>query len=156
MRSVANKEMSLITPILTIRIYAVLVGRRVLTYRARVGFLFWATRWRAPSIGRCGAGHDSSRISSHAIPSEGYVPADTSIPAISNPWNAQIDGEQPEDADRLDVDRSKPTGLMVHRHPHGHPNAARRSARHLAAPERWLQEVEEIVYQHHVTTKKTT
>jgi hypothetical protein len=32
-------------------------------------------------------------------------------------WNAQIDGERPEDAERLDVDRSKPRRLIIHRHP---------------------------------------
>lgn len=62
-------------------------------------------------------------------------------------WNAQIDGERPEDAERLDVDRAKPRDLMIHRHPYAQPNEAREPARHLAAPERWLQEVEEIVFQ---------
>jgi len=62
-------------------------------------------------------------------------------------WNAQIDGEQPEDAERLDVDRSKPRRLMIHRHPYGYCNDVREPAEHLAAPERWFQEVEEIVFQ---------
>ena len=65
-------------------------------------------------------------------------------------WNAQIDGERPEDAERLDVDRSKPRRLIIHRHPHGQPNEVREAARRLAAPERWLQEVEEIVYRYHL------
>jgi hypothetical protein len=62
-------------------------------------------------------------------------------------WNAQIDGERAEDAERLDMDRSKPLHLTIHRHPHGQPNGVREPAQHLAAPERWLQEVEEIVFQ---------
>ena len=62
-------------------------------------------------------------------------------------WNAQVDGERPEDAERLDVDRSKPRSLIIHRHPYGQANEIREPARRLAAPERWLQEVEEIVYQ---------
>jgi hypothetical protein len=68
---------------------------------------------------------------------------------LGGSWNAQIDGERPEDAERLDVDRSKPRGLMIHNHPYGRPNQAREPAPRLAAPERWLQEVEEIVFQHH-------
>jgi hypothetical protein len=72
-------------------------------------------------------------------------------------WNAQINGERPEDAERLDVDRSKPRRLIIHRHPYGRSNEVREPARQIAAPERWLQEVEEIVYQRHAarTTKKT-
>ncbi|MGP0101440.1 MAG: hypothetical protein ACLPUT_07460 [Solirubrobacteraceae bacterium] len=66
-------------------------------------------------------------------------------------WNAQIDGERPEDSDRLDVDRSKPAGAMIHRHPYEQPNDVREPASHLAAPERWLQEVEEIVHKRYVT-----
>jgi hypothetical protein len=62
-------------------------------------------------------------------------------------WNAQVDGERPEDAERLDVDRSKPRRLIIHRHPYGQPNEVREPAQPLAAPERWLQEVEEIVFQ---------
>ncbi len=64
-------------------------------------------------------------------------------------WNAQIDGERPEDAERLDVDRSKPGGLTIHRHPYGQRNGVREPAQRMAAPERWLQEVEEIVFQHY-------
>lgn len=62
-------------------------------------------------------------------------------------WNAQVDGERPEDAERLDVDRSKPRRLIIHNHPYGQPNAVREPAQRLTAPERWLQEVEEIVFQ---------
>jgi len=65
-------------------------------------------------------------------------------------WNAQIDGERPEDAERLDVDRSKPRRLVIHRHSYGQPNEIREPAQRLAAPERWLQEVEEIVFRRHV------
>jgi hypothetical protein len=65
-------------------------------------------------------------------------------------WNAQIDGERPEDAERLDVDRSKPFDLTIHRHPYGRPNEVREPAQRMAAPERWVQEVEEIVFQHYV------
>lgn len=66
-------------------------------------------------------------------------------------WNAQIDGEQPEDAERLDVDRSKPRHLMIHRHPHGQPNHVREPAPLLTSPERWLAEVEEIVFECHTS-----
>jgi hypothetical protein len=65
-------------------------------------------------------------------------------------WNAQIDGDRPEDAERLDVDRSKPPRLIIHSHPYGQPNAVREPAQRLAAPERWLQEVEEIVFQRYI------
>jgi hypothetical protein len=67
-------------------------------------------------------------------------------------WNAQVDGNLPEDAERLDVDRSKPGRLMIHRHPYGEPNEVRVPAKHLAAPERWVQEVEEIVFQRYTDT----
>ena len=66
-------------------------------------------------------------------------------------WNAQVDGERPEDAERLDVDRSKPCRLIIHRHPYGQANEVREPAQYLAAPERWLQEVEEIVFQRYTS-----
>lgn len=62
-------------------------------------------------------------------------------------WNAQIDGKRPEDAERLDVDRSKPRDLIVHRHPYGQPNKVREPAQRITSPERWFQEVEEIVFE---------
>jgi hypothetical protein len=63
-------------------------------------------------------------------------------------WNAQIGGERSEHAERLDVDRSKARALIVHRHPHGQPNVVRRTSL-FPSPERWLQDVEEIVFERH-------
>jgi hypothetical protein len=40
--------------------------------------------------------------------------------------------------------------MTIHRHPYVQPNEVREPARHLAAPERWLQEVEEIVFQRYI------
>ena len=62
-------------------------------------------------------------------------------------WNAQIGGDRPEDAERLDVDRSKARLLIVHRHPYGKPNAVRRPSL-FPSPERWLQDVEEMLFDH--------
>jgi hypothetical protein len=61
-------------------------------------------------------------------------------------WNAQIDGNRPKNAERLDVDRSKSRSLIVHRHPYGQPNHVREPSR-LLSPERWLQDIEEIVFE---------
>lgn len=61
-------------------------------------------------------------------------------------YNAQIEGDQPENAERLDVDRSKSRSLIVHRHPYGQPNSVREPTRFLS-PERWLQDIEEIVFE---------
>jgi hypothetical protein len=63
-------------------------------------------------------------------------------------WNAQIGGNRPEDAERLDVDRSKSRQLVVHRHPYGRPNAVRQPSP-FPSPERWLQDVEEIIFKHY-------
>jgi hypothetical protein len=61
-------------------------------------------------------------------------------------WNAQLGGARPEDAERLDVDRAKPRELQIHRHPFGQPNEVREQVLALPAPERWVLEVEELVF----------
>jgi len=66
-------------------------------------------------------------------------------------WNAQIGGGRPEDAERLDVDRSKQRDLMIHRHPHEQPNDVRERLRVLPAPERWVYEIEEIIFLRYIT-----
>jgi hypothetical protein len=65
-------------------------------------------------------------------------------------WNAQIGGARPEDAERLDVDRAKQRDLLIHRHPFGQPNEVREPARVLPAPERWVREIEEIVFRRYL------
>ncbi len=65
-------------------------------------------------------------------------------------WNAQIGGDRPEDAERLDVDRSKSGSLIVHRHPHGQLGAVREPIR-FPPPERWLHDIEELVFERHTT-----
>jgi hypothetical protein len=61
-------------------------------------------------------------------------------------WNAQIGGARPEDAERLDVDRAKQRELLIHRHPFGQPNLVREQVPVLPAPERWVREIEELVF----------
>lgn len=61
-------------------------------------------------------------------------------------WNAQIGGGRPEDAERLDVDRAKQRELLIHRHPFGLPNEVRERVPVLPAPERWVLEIEELVF----------
>jgi hypothetical protein len=65
-------------------------------------------------------------------------------------WNAQIGGGRPEDAERLDVDRAKQRDLMIHHHPYGQPNEVREQVRVLPAPERWVREIEEIIFQRYL------
>ncbi|MGK2939787.1 MAG: hypothetical protein ACSLFR_18615 [Solirubrobacteraceae bacterium] len=57
-------------------------------------------------------------------------------------WNAQIQNGA-VGQERLDVDRRKPVGQMIHRHPFGHPNAKREPASS-KAPESWIQHVERL------------
>jgi hypothetical protein len=59
-------------------------------------------------------------------------------------WHAQIEGEGAENAERLDVERFKPVGLMRHRHPLGSPNGVRESTA-IATPEAWLPHVETVI-----------
>jgi hypothetical protein len=61
-------------------------------------------------------------------------------------WNAQLGGARAEDAERLDVDRAKPRELLLHRHPFGSPNEVREPVAVLPAPERWVLEIEELVF----------
>lgn len=56
-------------------------------------------------------------------------------------WHAQIGGPRDVDAERLDLDRSKPPHLVRHRHPHGHPNT-RREPTTKSTPAAWLAHVE--------------
>ena len=60
-------------------------------------------------------------------------------------WHAQILDRGTEGAERLDVDRRKPTDLFVHRHPFGEPNERRVPAAPLVAPERWIEEIELLI-----------
>jgi hypothetical protein len=65
-------------------------------------------------------------------------------------WNAQIGGARPEDTERLDVDRAKPRDLLIHRHPFGQPNEVRERVRVLSAPERWMREIDELIFQRYL------
>jgi hypothetical protein len=46
---------------------------------------------------------------------------------------------------RLDVDRRKVSGLVVHEHPLGSPNHVRVPAAPLVSPERWIHDVEVVI-----------
>jgi hypothetical protein len=56
-----------------------------------------------------------------------------------------------EGAERLDVDRCKPSELIIHRHPFGSPNDERKPAGGLRAPEAWVQDVESISAERYFT-----
>ena len=62
-------------------------------------------------------------------------------------WHAQIKAPGDTGAERLDLDRTKPRALMIHRHPFGEPNAVRRPAAGLLVPARWLEHVEGLIYE---------
>ena len=62
-------------------------------------------------------------------------------------WHAQIEAPGDTGAERLDLDRTKPRALMIHRHPFGEPNAVRRPAAGLLVPARWLEHVEGLIYE---------
>lgn len=61
-------------------------------------------------------------------------------------WHAQSGGNGEVNAERLDIDRSKPGHLARHRHPYGSPNAVR-EATLIATPAAWLAHVETILAQ---------
>jgi hypothetical protein len=61
----------------------------------------------------------------------------------SSSWHAQLEpGEA--GAERLDVDRFKPAGLTIHRHPLGSPNDERTPERAVPAPEAWVTQIETL------------
>jgi hypothetical protein len=65
-------------------------------------------------------------------------------------WHAQVlAGAGAEGAERLDVDRSKPPELWVHRHPLGQPNDIRVPAAPLKHPDAWVLHIEELVATHY-------
>jgi hypothetical protein len=72
------------------------------------------------------------------------------MPALDNcylhrcSWHAQIDGPGAVNAERLDVERSKPAPLVRHRHPHGQLNAVRQATT-MSTPGVWLAHVDTIV-----------
>ncbi len=68
-------------------------------------------------------------------------------------WNAQLGGGRPEDAERLDVDRTKPRELLLHRHPFGFPNGVREPVPVLPAPDRWVLEIEELVFRRFLASR---
>lgn len=59
-------------------------------------------------------------------------------------WHAQIGGADAVHAYRVDVDRAKPTPLMLHCHPHGHTNSVREPTA-ISTPAAWMWAVEEVV-----------
>lgn len=61
-------------------------------------------------------------------------------------WHAQVvAGRGDEGSERLDVDRTKGSGLRVHRHPLGEPNHVREPAAPLKHPDAWVQHLEELI-----------
>jgi hypothetical protein len=61
-------------------------------------------------------------------------------------WHAQVEATGDVGAERLDLDRTKPRALGIHRHPLGEPNEVRLPAAGLMVPARWLEHVEEVIY----------
>lgn len=61
-------------------------------------------------------------------------------------WHAQRGGDGEANAERLDIDRSKPGRLARHRHPYGSPNAVREVTL-IATPAAWLAHIETIFAQ---------
>lgn len=61
-------------------------------------------------------------------------------------WHAQIEAIGDAGAERLDLDRTKPSALIIHRHPLGQPNSVRHPASGLLVPARWLEHVEGLIY----------
>jgi hypothetical protein len=59
-------------------------------------------------------------------------------------WHAQFPRAGAVGAERFDVDRTKPAGLIVHRHPLGQPNEVRKRAR-WHRPETWLGHIERLI-----------
>lgn len=59
-------------------------------------------------------------------------------------WHAQIDREHQVGAERFEIDREKPAGLVVHRHPYRQVNDVRVPDEFLT-PEAWLNRVEIVV-----------
>lgn len=59
-------------------------------------------------------------------------------------WHAQIAHDGPTNAERFDIDRSKPIGAMRHRHPYGSPNEVREPTT-IAVPEAWMLHVETVI-----------
>jgi hypothetical protein len=58
-------------------------------------------------------------------------------------WHAQLEtGDR--GAERLDVDRTKPTELIIHRHPFGSSNEVRKPERDLRSPEAWVLDIEQL------------
>src|SRR4051794_34243585 len=59
-------------------------------------------------------------------------------------WHAQIaNGET--GAERLDVDRRKPSHLIIHRHPLGAVNGVREPAAPLIHPDKWVEHIEHLI-----------
>ena len=65
---------------------------------------------------------------------------------LASSWHAQIAPTGDLGAERLDLDRSKPPALVIHRHPYGFPNPVRMPASPLILPIQWLQHLEELIY----------
>ena len=63
-------------------------------------------------------------------------------------WHAQIAPTGDIGAERLDLQRTKPRPLLVHRHPFGEPNGVRLPDASLLVPARWVEHVEEVIYDH--------
>ena len=63
-------------------------------------------------------------------------------------WHAQIAPTGDIGADRVDLHRAKPRPLAIHRHPFGQPNEVRLPAASLFVPARWVEHVEEVIYEH--------
>lgn len=65
-------------------------------------------------------------------------------------WHAQIGGRDTTNAERLDIDRTKPAELMRHRHPYGSSNDVRQATT-ISTPEAWLLQIETTVALHYDT-----
>lgn len=61
-------------------------------------------------------------------------------------WHAQSGGPGAENAERLDIDRSKNVEMACHRHPLGKPNHVREASM-ISTPEAWIAHLEEVIGQ---------
>jgi len=66
---------------------------------------------------------------------------------VAASWHAQFPLNGDVGAERLDVDRTKPRDLLIHRHPLGETNEVRERAQR-QRPETWLGHVENLVRQY--------
>ena len=71
---------------------------------------------------------------------------------VAASWHAQFPAPGSVGAERLDVDRTKPGELVVHRHPLGAPNDVREAAQ-WQRPETWVRRIDRLIFDYDVDEK---